>query len=115
MTQQEHLNAIVDKCRANLALAEKRTPPEFVMPTGYVGLNNKGEHYRVGGHHGAAEYAAFIAACAGAAEAGWLATIGRIKFCEYLRKHAADEPWLMQDVGREEAAILAAWPEELLK
>lgn len=47
---------------AALALAEKEIAPEFVMPTGYVGLNNKGEHYRVGWHHGAAEYDTFIAA-----------------------------------------------------
>jgi len=78
MTPEAKLQRIRAKCVELLEIAEKRTPPEFVMPTGYVGLNNKGEHYRAGWHHGAAKYADYIVSCAGSAEAGWRATIAAI-------------------------------------
>ena len=46
---------------SQIAIFKAATPPEFVIPTGYSGLNNKGLHYRVGWHHGVADYSAFIA------------------------------------------------------
>lgn len=53
--------------------------------------------------------AAFIASCAGPAEAGWRSTIAAIDFFNHLREIASDEPWLMADVGRKEVEIITAW------
>ena len=84
MTQQEHLDRIVAKCRELLAVAEKRTPGRW------FGGSNAQDAY----------------SCA-----GWRATIAAIDALD--AAHIAmpdgdDTAWM----GIE--AILAAWPEELL-
>jgi hypothetical protein len=120
MTTTEKLNAIAAKCRANLALAEKRTPGEWKRAgelathvTCYCSRNSgnmicdlpdtspERDQY--------APNAAFIAACAGAAEAGWLATIAVIEVVQTYSNQASPftvaEHWTCE-VSR---AILAAW------
>jgi hypothetical protein len=82
------LEKIKAKCRANLALAEKRTPGRWVFSQDYGDGRTQVVHtdedepwFLVEETHGAPHpkrNAAFIAACAGAAEAGWKATIAAI-------------------------------------
>ena len=127
MNRTEHLNAIVAKCRALLALDKKRTDGEWSVlrdaPDGQGQLlivsnhdTNEGEDaWRVAAitnHCGepiATEHnAAFIAACAGSAEAGWQSTIAAI---EGLRGINAYYPHLADGTLD---AIIAAWPVELL-
>jgi hypothetical protein len=59
--------------------------------------------------------ASFIASCAGASEAGWQSTIGRITFCDHLRRNFPYDYALVGSVDLEEEAIISAWPEELLE
>jgi hypothetical protein len=120
MTNTETLNAIADKCRANLALAEKRTPGEWKR-AGELATHITCYRSRNSGNmicdlpdtspdcNQYAPNAAFIAACAGAAEAGWRATIAAI---EAVRRHSNEsspftvaEHWTCE-VSR---AIIAAW------
>jgi len=110
MTTQEHLNRIKAKCQELLAIAEKRTAGRWsVEPFG------NWEEYKIDPHIFSGEPAeatgmtlsdaAFIASCAGAAEAGWRATVAAIDIC------------LDYDIGALEILaeeIIAAWPQELL-
>ena len=121
MTTTEHLNRITAKCRALLAIAEKRTPGSWRQESIHTedgscavlaaGINDYGD--------GPADYvtdsiprgvlpgrnARYIAACAGAAEAGWRSTIAAIDSLADMGEHDAEM------LG---ANILAAWQEELL-
>lgn len=114
MDKQEHLNKIKAKCLANLALAEQRTqekwyndveePWKIWDKTGHMVANLSPKQNYSYGMTSSCENAAFIAACAGPAEAGWRSTIAAI-----------DD--LVGDKGTSyklEDAILAAWPEALL-
>lgn len=119
MTTEEKLNAIVAKCRAFLEIAEKRTPGEWksCKPGDYKaiqgifmscvigddGMQKTCEAYR--------KYdAAFIAACAGPAEAMAKSTLAAIA---YWRK-AVNCHWDEAALSAISEPILAAWPEELL-
>lgn len=115
MTTEEKLNAIMAKCRAFLEIAAKRTPGKWksCKPGDYKaiqgifmscvigddGMQKTCESYR--------KYdAAFIAACAGQAEAMARSTIAAIQdILDYPELHGGTDM---------EAAILAAWPEERL-
>jgi|688.fasta_scaffold116963_3 hypothetical protein len=118
MTATEKLNAIAAKCRANLALAEQRTPGEWrragELATHIISdcsRNNGGmicdlpdtspdcDQY--------APNAAFIAACAGAAEAGWRTTLAAIESVSLVNRGAS--PSLTQREEQLIAAIIAAW------
>jgi hypothetical protein len=114
MTEQEHLQAIKTKCQALLAIAEKRTAGEWRIldaddecPGIEAGKTSiviwGGEDDEAGVRTGIND-ATFIASCAGAAEAGWWATIAAIDVIELLEAHN----------GPLATTIIAAWPEELL-
>lgn len=136
MNTKERLKRIKEKCRELLAIAEKRTPGKWShWPTHWAGGNNSTQYdgknncpwvsaeespaievarinpkgvYTQGFPMG---NAAFIASCAGPAEAGWRATIAAIEQIQSMRP---DTPtW--EFVGKPmQSAILSAWPEELL-
>jgi hypothetical protein len=130
----EKLQKIRAKCFELLAIAEKRTPGEWItkshnVPIGETGDYEGVEEVEVIGHresdpvlystwNGDDEDAAnnaFIASCAGPAEAGWRSTIAAI---DVLRGHCLNP----NDEGRECLCsectavnhIITAWPEELL-
>ena len=108
MTTQEHLNAIVAKCKSLLELAERRTQGSWTPDGGWVA---KGYTVIATTHHGSRHAdSAYIAACAGSAEAGWRATIAAIEGIQSL--HHSEGPRGTYEMC---SAILAAWPEELLK
>jgi len=112
-TTTEHLDKIVAKCRANLALAAKRTPYRWSVEeyhakktlcvSGYTCAEAFADTIEQ-----AENNAAYIAACAGAAEAGWRATIAAIESLRLIHAHTTD--WGLRGLE----AIVAAWPEELL-
>lgn len=125
MTREEHLNKIVSKCRELLAIAEKRTPGEWKqgkdrsvshMIYGQIGRLAEsigGEVNRTNAN------SAFIASCAGPAEAGWKATIAAIE--GLLRISASEvsaDPYEACNHPSEADEILdtiiSAWSEELL-
>lgn len=123
MDKQEHLNRIKAKCLANLALAEKRTQGKWEWEAGmeterspYIDLQC-GDKVVLGprhdGNYGSQLIStptdrAFIAACAGPAEAGWRSTIIAIDaLLEY------ESEGLIVG-GTTLTSILAAWPENLL-
>jgi hypothetical protein len=101
IAQLDHLNRIKRHLETLLANAERRTPGEWRRP-GWLPDSM---------YLGSSPDSAFIASCAGNAEAGWKSTLGVINryydsgICRewqgYMR--TAIEP------------ILAAWPIELLK
>lgn len=119
MTKTEHLERIKQKCLANLALAKKRTPgmwqenPSEVTNLHFV----KCSAGNIGQRMWKTD-ADFIAACAGAAEAGWRSTIAAIEMCAKLRGDGESGGIVARSkiitVGFIETAIIAAWPEELL-
>lgn len=138
MNQKEHLDRIVARCRELLAAAEERTPgrwevcgathvwsPEAKSNVATVseprGRNEvkyeevKYEEIKFGSPnaHEAYSNATFIASCAGAAEAGWLATIVAIELIQQTmyREQGADYTPLSEEAAKQ---IIAAWPEELL-
>jgi hypothetical protein len=110
MTTTERLQRIRTKCVELLEIAEKRTPSAWFndgdlidtsagvisCDTGFSSENN----------------AAFIAACAGPAEAGWKATIAAISWLE--TAHISVYKPEREEAERVTRDILAAWPEELL-
>lgn len=120
MTQTEHLKLIRDRCVELLEIAEKRT----------AGVWRTFPSYRVNELSGlcVAEMesmtsnerdcnAAFIASCAGAAEAGWLATIAAVD--AFFKLDGVTYGW-DGDCGAACIAdaladsIISAWPIELL-
>ena len=146
MTTEEHLQKIVAKCRANLELAARRTPGKWDKRKSYFDRDQLSKYasYEVFPHtkglkkpEDCGEWtsladcenyepknlanAAFIAACAGSAEAGWRATIAAIEGINAMQNmiQEADpsshqERILRIEICLQRDAIIAAWPEELL-
>ncbi len=126
MTTQEHLNKILEKCRAFLEIAGKRTPGEWlarpeIQRRDWEPFNNGGAvDIGVVQFHGMkCDDAAFIAACAGQAEAMARSTIA---VCEYalmiLQFHDTRPTGSVQLTELETAEafarkIIAAWPDEI--
>jgi len=112
MTPDEHEQRIITKCRELLVLAEKRTPGEWESSDNVCTANITDGYYFITCDSNRTSMvqdqknAAFIASCAGRAEAGWLSTIAAI---EGLHKMPP-----LDIRGRALAAIRAAWPVELL-
>lgn len=119
MTKLEHLQRIRAKCVENLAIAEKRTPGQWTEYRVSSGASEGGLCFGAGTMQTPPPRqlqmmrvdAAFITACAGAAEAGWRSTIAAID--------ALDAAHISLPDGNDAAwngieAIIAAWPEELL-
>jgi hypothetical protein len=130
MTTTEHLQLIKSECERLLAIAEKRTQGEWKVsnyrPYGIIARSEKESTYALGDnnfkhfiHPDSAENAAFIATCAGRAEAAWRSTIAAIDClidCEELhycdndgRECPRDRPLI-----RMQNSIITAWPIELL-
>jgi hypothetical protein len=116
MTQQEHLQRIRQRCVELLEIAEKRTPWKWERAsdcaTHVVCRNSKNRGYMICDctdsspncdHH--QWDSTFIASCAGAAEAGWKATIAAIDWLDAMDWHTSE---------RISEQLIAAWPEELL-
>lgn len=116
MTTAEHLEKIKAKCRANLALAEKRTPGDWIAAnlgeateatvraeSGFIVCTVNQFAASFGDKKDQAN-AAYIAACAGAAEAGWRSTIAAIDRLAFDTTANAEVIKL----------ILSFWPEETL-
>jgi hypothetical protein len=124
MTTTEHLENIKAKCRANLALAEKRTPGRWVFSQDYgdermqvVHTDEDEPWFLVEETHGAPHpkcNAAYIAACAGDAERAWLSTADEIEGLLPLLGRPEIETPLSRYAHRRAAMILAAWPEDSL-
>lgn len=119
MTKHEHLQRIRAKCVENLAIAEKRTPGKWLYGWNMIG-DGIGTIICIAPMRSetltASEWVEdkrFIAACAGAAEAGWRSTIAAIDFllrdCPRISglSMSRNEKSMCDD-------ILTAWPEELL-
>jgi hypothetical protein len=138
MNTQEHLNRIKAKCQELLAIAEKRTAGEWRIldaddecPGIEAGKTSiviwGGEDDEAGVRTGVKD-AAFIASCAGAAEAGWKSTIATIDAlqdlanqCDYFSDGSPDasprDKFANELEGMIDYAInqiIAAWPQELL-
>lgn len=115
MTQDEHLDKVIAKCREIISLGEQRTQgrwtydPSLTWPgNGIVEPITSNEMGLIPEHD-----ASFIAACAGPAEAAARATIYAI---EGLRS-GAGTLWNPETNAFSEAVlqtILASWPESLL-
>lgn len=129
--QLDHLRAIDAHLTALLALAAKRTPGEWRN----VGANFYSSGRNVGacfysGINGLAlvENAAFIAACAGRAEAGWRSTkaaiedipplIDQLRQCKIAFQRQGWSTCQLDGIlaahGTILESILTAWPRELL-
>ena len=117
LTRAEHLAAIRATCVRLLEIAKGRTAGEWeaeipdpvpllIKVSGKTIVSTEtiqGESYHDAMRRRGNDVA-FIAACAGAAEAGWLATIEAVELCW---RHGWDE-------GRFVDSIIAAWPVESL-
>ncbi len=116
MTTTEHLQRIRARCVELLALAEKRTPG--IWDVGKKGDNLLYAEDVEGGWYALAEIARrdgqYIAACAGAAESGWRATIAAIDGLLYAKALAYSTSAANAVIDRGLSNIIAAWPEELL-
>jgi hypothetical protein len=124
MNTQEHLQRIKAKCQELLAIAEKRTPGEWKSCNGQKGTIIRRKSANVIGEPQDVARAwncwrkdgnaAFIASCAGAAEAGWRATIAAIDELTALN----DESCLYDGHEGQHThrldKLIAAWPQELL-
>ena len=118
MTTTEKLQRIRAKCVELLEIAEKRTPGKWAWdgdPSNETELFRKNEApWLIADERGvirgdilcSKDDSAFIAACAGPAEAAWKSTIAAIE--EIQRNPAEHETSLLKQ------AILSAWPDELL-
>jgi len=121
MTTEEHLKRIRARCVELLALAEKRTQGEWEafqrneeIGTNYCRItftdrNSDSLHGYCGENN-----ATYIAACAGAAEAGWRSTIAAIETLLAIQLSDRLMNTRTSHVQSGIDAILAAWPEELL-
>lgn len=115
MTTEEKLNAIVAKCRAFLEIAEKRTPGEWEVDAAVTWDKSIGIQPCIVQRNAwtSSEDAAFIAACAGPAEAMARSTIAAIDALHWTiihTEHQRTRDAAKADLGK----ILAAWPDELL-
>jgi len=120
MTPDEHLDTIIAKCRAIIALGKARTAGKwdnsrYHYPRFIVARRGEADNDAFPGDRAVCEVqqskpsdAAFIAACAGPAEAAAASTIAAIEWAAGL--HSAWK-WVGEDVID---AIRAAWPEETL-
>lgn len=111
MSTQEHLNKIKAFCERNLALAALRTPGKWRYNEGHrMAISALAMHQDPvlwGDDFELSDLdAAFIAACAGAAEAGWKATLAAIDGLQYMTPGISQAETLN--------AILAAYPVEML-
>ena len=147
MNTKEHLEAIISFCRHNLEIAEKRTPGKWAYYASRVcSIDEFHDEARVDNvdvcheidwranepKQKTVDNLQFIAACAGAAEAGWKATIAAIEGIQQTKKsgdaitrirwghdgdcgadgRACDVVAFSDDAI---AAILAAYPEDMIK
>lgn len=116
MTKLEHLQRIRAKCVGLLEIASKRTPGEWIEDACccyskcQFNLDGKAESRPIVEAY--PRNTAFIAACAGRAEAGWRATIAAIDFI--LRDSVTPKFGLTRSEIETVNSIIAAWPEELL-
>ena len=122
LTTDEHLNAIVSKCKANLALAEKRIDGNWIVDNRngstatQCGILADSDHVILPlGSYLDAEDAAFIVACAGSAEAGWRSTIAAIEGLQQAIKIAKLDAAPTSDLKDLLSDILSAWPDSLLQ
>lgn len=106
MSTKERIKKIEIECRELLAIAEKRLQGKWCHTVaGQYACD-------IGAFYVSTINAPFIAACAGPAEAGWRATIGRIEFVKKLRSYDAElNPMIHSLADEEEAAIVADWEE----
>lgn len=123
MNQSEHLDRILAKCRANLALAEKRTPGKWREGALTKHSDCEQIHWPVfwedngtAGHISKHADANFIATCAGSAEAGWRSTIAAIEDYKTERGYCEDEGDMdsVRAYDHKLSVICDLWPEELL-
>lgn len=134
MTPEQHLDLIAAKCRELLAIAENRTPGKWARQnTADIFTDTEEAKRGVRGHHvadcdpscdksvlQARSDAAFIAACAGTAEAGWRATLAAIDRTK--RTISRMRSWTDNEAAsvaircaqEEQQQIRAAWPVEML-
>lgn len=114
MNTQEKLQAIRARCVELLAIAEKRTPGEWEAEGNTVWRHDtERESSSICDTVSHAHWsdAAFIASCAGPAEAGWRATIAAIDGTKEVRHHypAEHNPMLSSIINEQEEAIITAW------
>jgi hypothetical protein len=116
MNTTEKLNAIADKCRELLALAEKRTPGKWEAKNGencslWIGASMSIAAIipteSIFCSPQTSQNAAYIAACACAAEAGWRTTLAAIESVSLVNRGSS--PSLTQREERLVNAIIAAW------
>ncbi len=123
MTTQEHLEKIKAKCQSLLAIAEKRTPGMWQIRKCPCGNSKCSDTWpgpmkgvQGSGYH--PSDAAFIASCAGSAEAGWRATIAAVdalqKLVRWNFQGWEGDHGIIAEIEAEMETIIAAWPEELL-
>jgi len=118
MTQKEHLEAIVAKCNALLAIAAKRTPGTWVEDWGRIRDQSCDTITIMDGEDCfAPKWKAnkrFIASTAGPFEASLIATIAAIESLQQCAddSNGRDFTTFAADIGINR--ILAAWPHELL-
>ena len=111
----EHLQRIRARCAELLAIAEKRTQGRWEWETDCL-YDDQGRiivdaSCLVGDElEEVKQTSAFIAACAGSAEAGWRATIAAID--AYILDESNSDS--RNDLSAVADAIITAWPEELL-
>ena len=110
-SQLEHLKLIDTHLERLLAIAEKRTPGEWKQDYIYVDTSDKADLIKAEGNVG---NAAFIASCAGNAEAGWRATRVAIAllFAMCDGAHSINTVMAAEEMGK---SILAAFPLELIQ
>lgn len=114
MTQTEHLKLIRARCVELLEIAEKRTPGEWYVNQYHIGILARHNRSSQVAKADFSYDAAFIASCAGPAEAGWRSTITMIDSVFQMRKHVKHVREVMMAASLIEDDILAAWPLELL-
>lgn len=129
MNTTEHLELILAYCRRCLAIAEKRTPGMWdsvehrAYHTSYIVRGGAAKNQLSqcfnwqdnGFDIRSKDNAAFIATCAGAAEAGWRATIASIEGIETVLHYGCFiEKTDVNDLNKVLTEILAAYPLELI-
>lgn len=126
MTTEQRLTLIRAKCVELLAIAEKRTPGEWIAKREYVDTIEDGPVLKCNDDSGTyaqdAKNSAFIASCAVPAEAGWRATIATLDWLRGFQENV--DGWkdyngyagaALYHVRHITDAIISAWPESLLK
>jgi len=110
MTTTEHLQLIKSECERLLAIAEKRTQGEWYVSQYHTTVYARGNRSSQIAINEYQPDCAYIAACAGRAEAGWRSTIAAIDCIEEFERNGfIAHSWLdMTD------KLIATWPIELL-